>query len=64
MNYTEIQKRHLHISELILNYNISEAINQLLDFAGHTKKQYQHIIAKVGIVEMVTNSSNSSSFLQ
>ncbi|MBU8893415.1 MAG: tetratricopeptide repeat protein [Bacteroidales bacterium] len=43
MNYTEIQKRHLHISELILNYNISEAINQLLDFAGHTKKQFHHI---------------------
>ena len=43
MNYSEIQKKHHHISELILNYDISKAIDQLFDFAGHTKKQYHHI---------------------
>ena len=43
MNYTDIHKKYDQISELILNYDISEAINLLFDFAGNTKKQYHHI---------------------
>ena len=43
MNYIEIQKKHDHISKLIVNYDISNAIKLLFDFAGNTKKQYHHI---------------------
>ena len=42
MHYKEIQKSYSHISELILNNEILNAINILFDFANKTNNQYYH----------------------
>lgn len=43
MHHKEIQDKHNNISELILDNEILNAINELFDFAIHTKKQYHQI---------------------
>lgn len=43
MNFKEIAKKHHHISNLILNYEILAAIRELINLANHTKKQYHQV---------------------
>lgn len=43
MDYSEIQKNHNIISQLILNNEILSAIDLLFQFANHTKQQLHHI---------------------
>lgn len=43
MDFKEINKRHQHISNLVLNNELLDAIKALFDFASNSKKQYHQI---------------------
>ncbi len=43
MNSTEINKNNRHISDLILNGKITTAIEELITYANHTKRQYHQV---------------------
>ena len=43
MNFKEIQKKHQHITDLILTNEIIVAIKELFSFANNTKRQYHQV---------------------